>query len=118
MFIIDDDPMFSIMLSDFLEEKGQFDVTVFGTGEAAMKEMYDIPAFVILDYSLNSFEAEAMNGLQILERIKKIDSNIQVIMLSAQEKYGVASESIMKGANYYIIKDTSSFSEISRILED
>ncbi len=118
IFIVDDDPMFSIMLSDYLEEKAIFDIHVFGTGEDCVKSIDINPDFVILDYNLNSFESNAMNGIQILERIKKIDSNIIVIILSAQEKYGVASESIMKGANYYIIKDTSSFEEIGRLLED
>lgn len=118
IFIVDDDPMFSIMLSDYLEEKGLYNISVFGTGEECIKQINDSPNFVILDYNLNSFEHEAMNGLQILEKIKKIDEGIMVIILSSQEKYGVASECIMKGANYYIIKDTSSFSEIGRILED
>lgn len=67
---------------------------------------------------MNSFESNAINGIQILERMKKVDGNIMVIILSSQEKYVIASESIMKGANYYIIKDTSSFSVILRILED
>ncbi|MDZ4757002.1 MAG: response regulator [Bacteroidota bacterium] len=118
IFIVDDDPMFSIMLSDYLEEKALYDITIFGTGEECIKQIYDNPDFVILDYNLNSFESTAMNGMQILERIKKINSNLQVIILSSQEKYGIASECIMKGANYYIIKDTSSFEEIGRLLED
>ncbi len=97
---MDDDPIFSIIFSDYLKEKAIFDIRVFGAGEECIKNINDNPDFVILDYNLNSFESNAMNGIEILERMKKTDGNI------------------MKGANYYIIKDTSSFSEIGLILED
>lgn len=118
IFLVEDDFMFSTMMKDHLEESGKFDITVFPTGEECLKKIYDNPAYVILDYNLNSHDANAQNGIQILESIHKLDQNIFVIMLSSQESYGVAAKSIMKGAGSYIIKDNDAFQQIDALLAD
>ena len=105
------------MLADHLEQQGNFTVKTFATGEDCLNSLDENPDFIILDYYLDSEVPGAKNGLEILQAIKKADEDVRVIMLSSQEHYGVALQTIAKGAIYYVIKDLQSFKEIDRILE-
>lgn len=118
IFIVDDDNMFCTMLSDHLEEQGNFDVVVFGTGEECLERLSDKPDAIILDYYLDSNVPGAKNGLEILHIIHKTAPDLKVIMLSAQEHYGVALQTIAGGAVSYVIKDLKSFQEIDAILTE
>ncbi|GAB4487787.1 MAG: hypothetical protein OHK0019_03330 [Saprospiraceae bacterium] len=115
IFVVDDDNMYATMLADHLEERG-FVSKTFSTGEDCLAHLDDKPDVIILDYYLDSEIPGAKNGLEILKDIKKKDEDIRVIMLSSQEHYGVALQTIAKGAIYYVIKDLHSFNEIDNIL--
>ena len=116
IFVVDDDPLFSTLLSDHLKDLGQFAVTVFGTGEECLKHLDEGPDTIILDYYLDSKVPGVMNGLEVLKLIHKKIPHLKVIMLSSQERYGVALQTIASGAVSYVIKDTGSFEEITRLL--
>ena len=109
--------MYATMLADHLEEKGKYTVRTFATGEDCLAHLGENPDFIILDYYLDSEVPGAKNGLEILKEIKKVDEDTKVIMLSSQEHYGIALQTIAKGAIYYVIKDLQSFREIDNILE-
>ena len=104
IFIVDDDEMLSMALEDYLTRKIPHQVHIFSTGEECLEHLVDEPDIVILDYNLNSVFKDAANGMKILEAIKKEDRSIRVIMLSSQEAYGTALQTITKGATEYIIK--------------
>lgn len=118
VFLVDDDNMFTTMLVDHLQDKGNFQVTVFATGEACLEHLDKNPDVIILDYYLDSDVPGAKNGLEILKMIRKKRSDQRVIMLSSQEHYGVALQTIASGAVQYVIKDVGSFDEIDRILKE
>jgi CheY-like chemotaxis protein len=117
IFVVDDDKLFSTMLADHLEDQGLYEVTTFSTGEACLEQLGEKPDVIILDYYLDSEVAGAKNGLEIVKIIHKTAPEQQVIMLSAQEHYGVALQTIASGAVQYVIKDTQSASEIDEILK-
>jgi len=117
IFVVDDDKMYATMLADHLEEKGKYTIRTFATGEDCLAHLGENPDFIILDYYLDSEVPGAKNGLEILKEIKKVDEDTKVIMLSSQEHYGIALQTIAKGAIYYVIKDLQSFREIDNILE-
>jgi len=118
IFIVDDNEMFNSMLKDHLSENPAFQISSFGTGEECLKNLYKNPDLIILDYYLNDIYGEAANGLQILEEIKNQKSPAHIIMLSSQKRYGVAAQTISKGAEQYVIKDENAFANIDKILED
>jgi len=104
------------MLNVHLSENPAFQVSSFGTGEECLKNLYQNPDVIILDYNLNDIYKEAANGLEILEEIKKHNNPVHVIMLSSQKRYGVAAQTISKGAEQYVIKDDDAFENIDKIL--
>jgi len=118
IFVVDDDTMFCTMLADHLEDQGLYAVSAFGTGEECLERLDDAPDAIILDYYLDSKVPGAKNGLEILQIIHKSKPDLKVIMLSSQEHYGIALQTIASGAVYYVIKDLKSFQEIDSILEE
>ncbi|MBK7935852.1 MAG: response regulator [Lewinellaceae bacterium] len=116
VFLVDDDNMFLTMLSDHLEATDKYNISTFSTGEACLARLGEKPDVVVLDYYLDSTVPGSLNGMEILKRIKSADSDQKVVMLSSQEHYGVALQTIAKGALYYVIKDNQSFGEVERLL--
>lgn len=118
IFVVDDSEMFSNMLRDHLSENPGYNVTVYSTGEECLKNLYLNPDIIILDFYLNDVYKEAADGLAILEQIKKQKSPAHVIMLSSQERYVIAAQTISKGAEQYVIKDDNAFDNIDKILAE
>lgn len=118
IFIVDDEPLLSEMLTDYLlEQNPGLTIKSFSTGEACLKNLYENPDVVVLDYYLNSRGKDAANGIDILKEIKKQNKNLPVIMLSSQESYVIASQTIMYGAVHYVIKGRDAFDEIYELIK-
>ncbi|MFM7078255.1 MAG: response regulator [Bacteroidota bacterium] len=109
IFIVDDDPVLAEMLKDHLSKMTSYKIQIFETGEDCLKQMDQKPGIVFLDFYLNSVNKDAMDGLDILQEIKKIDPEVDVVMLSGQDKIEVAVKTMQYGAFDYIVKGESSF---------
>ena len=118
IFIVDDDDMYSEMLFTHLSIDPRNTIMKYSTGEDCLKNIYNDPDIVILDYNLNMVHKDAANGMQILEQIKKQNSKVKVIMLSSQKQYGVALRTISKGAEQYVVKDERAFKTIDEIIQE
>jgi|ERR1041385_2499917 DNA-binding NarL/FixJ family response regulator len=118
IFIIDDDPFMQESLKDYLTRDVQHQIAVFSTGEDALKHLDEKPDVIILDYNLDSQSKDAASGMEILKTIKKHYPALPVIMLSSQERYAVAMQTIQKGAEQYVIKDKSAFEKIDAIIKE
>lgn len=111
--IIDDDVMLCMMVRDSLEKNFPgCNVTVFNTGEDALAKIVDSPDIVVLDYQLDSVRPEAMNGIQILTKLKERFTELPVIFMSAQDRVEVASNTIKYGAYDYIVKGETAFHKL------
>lgn len=116
IFIVDDDRMLASMLADHLRANTPHQVSVFHTGEECLAQLHHHPDLVVLDYRLNNEVRDAADGLHILEKIKKLDRNVHVVMLSGQEQYGIALQTVQKGAEQYVLKGKDQFGEVERIV--
>ena len=56
--------------------------------------------------------------MEILQVIRKHHPDIHVIMLSSQEHYSIALQTIQKGAGQYVIKDERAFGKIDSMIRD
>jgi len=118
IFIVDDEILLSEMLTDYLKDQYEgFQIKSFSTGEACLQSLEEQPDVVILDYYLNSKERDAANGIDILKQIKKRKKALPVIMLSSQESYGTAAQTIMYGAVHYVIKGQDAFEDIFQLIK-
>lgn len=116
IFIVEDDPMQADLLKDRLTRDTPHEVKVFYTGESCIRSITENPEVIIIDYHLNSNDRTAANGVDILTSLKKFLPSAYIIMLSSQERYGVALQSIQKGAEQYVVKDQEAFEKINTLI--
>ncbi len=99
ILIIDDDKGIQSVLSDIIRSEGYETVTA-GNGRNALKEIAKCPPdLILLDIRL-----PGMDGMKILEKIKKTDQNMIVIMLTGYGDIKDAVQSMKMGAFNYITK--------------
>jgi len=115
--LVDDDEQMREMLSDFLTEKyPESHIETYSNGEDAIKHITQEPDLLILDYHLDSNDPTAMNGLQILKKLKESFQNLPVIFLSGQEKAEIAANTIKYGAWDYVVKNENAFHRIEILI--
>ena len=100
IFVVEDDPAYSKFLKYVLGLNPDFEVQFFTSGKDCLNNLHKNPAIITLDYSLPD-----MPGEKVLAQIRSHDPNINVIIVSAQEKIGTAVELLKLGAYDYITKD-------------
>lgn len=105
IFIVDDDPIVNMLVVNKFTSEG-FRVEAFQNGEDCLKAINKDPDLIILDYFFANTESKkALNGMEILDRLKLMNPALPVIMLSGQENGEVVLELARKGVDDYIIKD-------------
>ena len=100
IFVVEDDPAYTKFLKYVLGLNPDYEVEYYTTGKDCLANLYKNPTLVTLDYSLPD-----MPGEKVLNQIKSQDPNINVIIVSAQEKIHTAVELLKSGAYDYISKD-------------
>lgn len=118
IFLVDDDPNHNEMLKTFLLDKFNLDVTTFSTAEDAINNIHQKPEFVILDFNLDRVKKGAMDGIEALKKIKEMNPDIFVIMLSGQDKIEVAVDTMKYGAFDYVVKNPTGFLRVENILNN
>ncbi len=115
--VIDDDPAMCEMVRDTIEKTFPgSNITIFNTGEDALAGIADEPDVTVLDYQLDTIKADAMNGMQVLSKLKARFPNLPIIFLTGQDRIEVASNTIKYGAYDYIVKNETAFHKLELAL--
>jgi len=69
-----------------------------------------------LDYMLDEIVDKAMNGIETLDKIKAINPDIPVVMLSGQDKIEVAINCMHHKAFDYVVKSETAFFRLQKII--
>ncbi len=112
VLVVDDHSLVRHGLKQIIElESGINVVGLAGNGKEAILMVQDLkPDIILLDINMPK-----LNGIQTLRRLKDMDKNIKVIMLTFHEEREYLFETINLGANGYILKDAESESLIKAI---
>ena len=114
LFLLDDDAFFLKSLEVQFKEHADFDVETFATGEACLKQLSINPDIIVLDYLLDSVDENAINGLDTLDKIKMMNPDIPVIILSSQDKITVAVDCMHHRAFDYVVKSETAFVRLQK----
>jgi len=116
ILMIDDEEDFTEPMSFWLKSQDK-DVRTVTSGKAGLEEIAkDPPDVVLLDIFM-----PGMNGVDTLKEIRKINSDIPIIMLTSavvenvQEAYSMAEITKLKVSGFFKKKD--SFEELANLLE-
>lgn len=109
ILIVDDEPDVCKTLEKFLVFEG-FQVLTATSGPQAL-ELLDSHK---VHLALLDIKMPGMNGIEVLQRLKKIDVSIQVIIMTGYSTFDLALEAFENGAADYALKP---FESLDRILE-
>lgn len=113
ILLIDDEPHIRKYVSLILKSIGSPIIIEAGNGiEGVAAYQRENPDLVLLDVNMPQ-----MDGLETLKKLKEIDPNCVVIMLTSIANRGTIEEAVQLGAANYIRKDTPK-AEIAKSLSD
>jgi len=116
LFLVDDDALFLKSLEIEFGDNTESVIQTYATGELCLENITQNPDVIILDYHLNSIDKNAINGLETLDRIKKVNQAIPVVMLSSQDKIEVAVNCMKHQAYDYIVKSETAFIRLQKTI--
>ncbi len=116
LFLVDDDAIYLKLLEIEFLQNGDFEIETYPTGELCLASLSHYPDVIILDYHLDGIDKNAMNGIDTLDQIKKINPDIPVIMLSSQDKIEVAISCMHHRAFDYVVKSETAFVRLQKII--
>ena len=99
ILIVEDEPILAKNMSRYLQH-AEFEVEIANSGRKALAALENYkPDIVLLDYRLPD-----TNGVELLSRIRQLDSRIRVIMITGEGNVTVAVEAMKAGASDYVTK--------------
>jgi DNA-binding response OmpR family regulator len=105
ILIVEDEPDVATLIKHTLDRGGDVDVTIVGTGEAALKSTTErVPDLIILDLNLPGFD-----GLEVCRvlRARAPLANVPIIMVTARATESDRVQGLDVGADDYIVKPFS-----------
>ncbi|MEL6131820.1 MAG: sigma-54 dependent transcriptional regulator [Bacteroidota bacterium] len=99
IYAVEDDDWYREFIGYTLELNPDYEVEKFPDGTSVLKALHKGPAVITLDYGLPDME-----GAEVLEKIKAFNPDIEVIVVSDQEKVETAVQLLKQGAYDYLTK--------------
>jgi CheY-like chemotaxis protein len=117
IFVVDDDPLITMLVVKRFSPEG-FRVEAFDYGEDCLKAMDKKPDLIILDYYFTKADEKVMNGMEVFDKIKEINPDVLVIVLSGQERGEIVLELARKGIDDYVIKDSNLIDNLNASIKE
>jgi two-component system chemotaxis response regulator CheY len=100
ILVVDDSPQIRKSLRELLEKNGYEVVGEAGSGTEAIKQCTILkPDIIMLDIIMPQ-----LGGIETLRMLRKINSEVRVVMVSALDSMDRVKECMKAGANHYILK--------------
>jgi DNA-binding NtrC family response regulator len=117
IFIVEDDTWYGEILQYHISLNPDYKVTRFETAKDCLNKMYLQPDLITIDFSLPD-----MMGDKLYQKIREINSQVPVIVISSQENITVAVNLLKMGVTDYLVKDEATkdllWNSIIRIKEN
>lgn len=113
LLLLEDNPQSSFRIVAFLETKfsNSLSISTFTNGDNLLKSVKSDTSIVILDYDLKGEQGDL-----ILQKIKAINPNTEVIILSSDDDIAIAIDAYRKGAKSFVPKNKNTLAKIQTII--
>lgn len=116
-FVVDDDPFINQLVVKRFNSDNIL-VEPFEYGEDCLDAMGKKPDLIVLDYYFFKSGKEVLNGMEIFDKIREVNEDVPVIMLSGQDRGDIVLELARKGITDYVIKDNSLITNLESAMVD
>lgn len=104
IMIVDDVSIMRFTIKGHLQRLGHNIVAEAANGDEAIKMyMTSKPEIVTMDITMPAVNG-IRNGIEALEKIREIDKNAKVIMITSHGEEKLVMEAVTKGAKGYVLK--------------
>jgi DNA-binding NtrC family response regulator len=113
IFLVDDDPFFVSICEKMLQNLDYKNIISFQSATEFLLNIRQKPDVILLDYNMDS-----LNGLEILQKIKRYNPNQLVVFISGQEEKEIVVSALKCGAFDYIYKNQITEKRLKILLEN
>ena len=99
ILFVDDEPMIRQLLTDVLGDSG-YTVETVSNGEEAVIKLRDVR----YDFVITDLMMPGMSGIQVLETVKELDPETEVVVMTGYASLNTAIECMKLGAADYLNK--------------
>ena len=111
IFLVDDNPFSLRLCQQQLLNLGYQDVSVFSEGIACLDKLHEQPEIIFLDHNM-----DGIDGFEVLKKVKQVNPNIYVVMISGQEHADMADHARACGAFEYILRGEGDQARMENVL--
>lgn len=116
LFIVEDDPWYGEILEYHLSLNPDYRISRFINGRECLANLHQKPDLITIDFSLPDY-----NGDTLFQKIREINDQVPVIIISGQEEIEVAVKLLKMGVTDYLVKDDNTkdllWNAVTRIRE-
>lgn len=110
VLVVDDEPLIRGTLAELLEQEG-YRVTLAGDAEKALALATETP----FDLALCDIQLPGMDGVELLDRLLRINAETMVVLITAYGTVETAVEAFKRGAHDYLLKPLRFDEVLSRL---
>lgn len=112
IFVVDDEILYLNIFEQYIRNLGYDNINTFENGNDCLNNLINKPDVVFMDYNMGN-----LSGYDVLKKIKRIDPNLFVVMISGQEEIKNAIDTLKHGAFDYIQKEDDVENRIKDVLQ-
>lgn len=117
IFIVEDDSWYGEILEYHFSLNPDYKITRFETAKDFLNNLYKQPDLVTIDFSLPD-----MSGDKLYKKIREVNSQVPVIVISSQQDIKIAVDLLKMGVSDYVVKDEATkdllWNSVARIREN
>jgi len=99
LLLVDDDATFRAVLAEALEKRGYAVRTAHDAPSGLNAAVADPPEYAVIDLKM-----PGPSGLELVQKLKQLDENTRIVMLTGYASIATAVEAIKLGAIHYLAK--------------
>ena len=118
IYFVDDDKMILNLLEYTFSGMNNYKVKTFLSGEGCLSAISERPDLIVLDHSFIVDNSEFTKGIEILKKIREVNSKVPVILLSGEKNENVINEYNQSGIKNFITKDSFFIDSLMNSIKD
>ena len=99
LLLVDDDATFRVVLTEALEKRGYTVRVAHDVPSGLEAAAQDSPEYAVIDLKM-----PGPSGLELVQKLKQLDENTRIVMLTGYASIATAVEAIKLGATHYLAK--------------
>jgi DNA-binding NtrC family response regulator len=117
VFVVENNKLERNLIRDFFKGNHKYEFRYFTTSAECFAALKEHPMAVLIDYDLKTINSSENDGIKILDKIKELEHNTEVVFYSHHENTEVAVATIKHGAFDYIVLNEFLFYRLENELQ-